>query len=202
MLSYISAQLLPATRTIPPRLGIAASEKDVLQGIEDILGGYKCTKSDRSLWEEYLSILQRIASLDSLFDFFASLQQLFKARIPDDGAAQITLSRTSLIGAFVRRSSLDFDKLSFQDAIYLWQAFANVKTTISFGRLPDDHGSEEAAAAEGVAAADALSGGRISTILDRQHNHVNNNAQDLERLISFQITQMQSTLRESRKVLY
>ena len=192
ILSFISSHLLPTSQALQQSLGTSAKDKDALPKVVTLLKGRGCTRGDQSLLQEFLMIVQRIASLDSLFDFFGSLQKLFRITAPESDPGQITLTRTSLLGSFVRRAYLEFEKLSFQNAIYLWQAFQGVRGSISFVDVLGNEGYQEAAMVDELFVADKCSGGKISRILGRQPSHVDSGPDDLERLIIFQVGQMQS----------
>ena len=195
VLSFLSAHLLPATHSLSVASSVSSSASDVINEIKTILKDYQCAKSDNSLWTEFLRIQHRIANLDALFDFFASLDQLFKTRdAGGESGSQIVLTRTSLLGSFVRHNRLEFEKLSFQNVVKLWQNFEALKRSIESEQGFPSFSSEDTEPVDGVEAADIASGGRISRILAPSVEDLEDRlSADSERLLVFQINQMQST---------
>lgn len=88
----------------------------------------------RTLWDLFLTKLWDIDSLDALHVFFERrIYLLAKTReaikedtemgIPPPSPDMILLSRTSPFGTFVRRTQLEFTRLKFHDALNLWKSF-------------------------------------------------------------------------------
>ncbi|RYP23668.1 hypothetical protein DL765_000964 [Monosporascus sp. GIB2] len=165
----------------------------------------------RSLWYVFLDKLWKIDSLDALHAFFERCTELLaktKEELRRDaemgtlapGPEVILLSRNSPFGAFVRRSQLEFTRLRFHDAFELWKGFVKYrqttaayyrKKTPSFQRLSFDNvllagehdwGSGVEAVAS-VAYGDMLRDDPISTLPV--------STDDIEKLLEFQIDQMQ-----------
>ena len=155
----------------------------------------------RSLWDDFLQNLWRLKSLDAMFDFFRSLPLLLCVRAFPDNVHQgsrehpIVPSATSLIGTFLRRAVLEFERLSFEDTISLWQNFElfrrpTLETNPSLGRDFDDKDGQ-------VRFWDEASDEGISAVLNRNLQISDSGAPatssyDVEKLITFQIDKIQS----------
>jgi anaphase-promoting complex subunit 5 len=171
----------------------------------------------RTLWDLFLKKLWDIDSLDALHVFFERRANLLAKKrdelkadtdlgIPPPSPDMILLSRTSPFGAFVRRSQLEFTRLKFQDALNLWKSFivyrqvtlpqwrkrnANAgpwsfDAVLHKGDQIEEWGEHALETFTGVAYGTLLSNpeeveGLVST-------------DDVEKLLEFQIEQMQSEL--------
>ena len=88
----------------------------------------------RTIWDLLLKKLWETNSSDALYGFFDNLSFIL-ARPRDDlsrdeqtsGQKCILLSRTSPLGAFVRRSQLEFTRLQFHDVIGIWNNFIHFR---------------------------------------------------------------------------
>ncbi|KAI1417441.1 anaphase-promoting complex subunit 5-domain-containing protein [Hypoxylon sp. FL1857] len=165
----------------------------------------------RSLWYVFLDRLWKIDSLDALHEFFENCTSLLAKTkdelrqdslegIPVPGPEVILLSRNSPFGAFVRRSQLEFTRLRFHDAFELWKDFVKYrqttaayyrKKTPSFQRLSFDNvlltGENEWGA--GVEAIASVTYGDM--LRDDPNSTLPVSTDDIEKLLEFQIEQMQ-----------
>ncbi|KAL7621568.1 APC5 protein [Parahypoxylon ruwenzoriense] len=165
----------------------------------------------RSLWYVFLDRLWKIDSLDALHEFFDHCSGLLaktkeelrhdaESGIPAPGPEVILLSRNSPFGAFVRRSQLEFTRLRFHDAFELWKGFVRYrqttaayyrKKTPSFQRLSFDHvlltGENDWGA--GVEAVASVAYGDM--LRDDPNSTLPVSTDDIEKLLEFQIEQMQ-----------
>ncbi|KAI1483426.1 hypothetical protein K445DRAFT_61104 [Daldinia sp. EC12] len=165
----------------------------------------------RSLWYVFLDRLWKIDSLDSLHEFFDHCSALLaKTRdelrhdaemgIPAPAPEVILLSRNSPFGAFVRRSQLEFTRLRFHDAFELWKDFVKYrqvtatyyrKKTPSFQRLSFDNVllTGENDWGSGVEAIASVTYGDM--LRDDPTSTLPVSTDDIEKLLEFQIEQMQ-----------
>jgi anaphase-promoting complex subunit 5 len=168
----------------------------------------------RSLWDAFLKKLWDINSLDALHVFFDQRSNLLQKPkeemaidaemgIPPPSDNMILLSRTSPFGAYVRRAKVEFARLQFHDAASLWKSFTAYRqvtlTTwrkrnpqtgpwafdIVMEQADEVYGQDVAqsfydVAYKSTASPSSEMTGLIST-------------KDVERLLEFQIEQMQST---------
>ncbi|KAI1437015.1 anaphase-promoting complex subunit 5-domain-containing protein [Xylaria sp. CBS 124048] len=165
----------------------------------------------RNLWYVFLHKLWRIDSLDALHEFFNDCSRLLaktkdelrrdaELGIPPSPPDVILLSHNSPFGAFVRRSQLEFTRLRFHDTTELWKDFVKYrqttaayykKKTPNFQKLSFDNvlltgESEWGPAVEAIASVaygDMLGDDLNATIPV--------STDDIERLLEFQIEQMQ-----------
>lgn len=169
----------------------------------------------RSLWDLFLKKLWEIDSLDALHIFFERrsdlvaksrelLQQEAEAGIEAPNGSQILLSRTSPCGSFVRRAQLEFTRLRFHDALSLWKSFiAYRKETFHFWRkrhnnagtwsfdaalndIDEECGHDATQSLASITYRDSLAASEDET------NYVSTD--DIERVLEFQVEQMQSML--------
>lgn len=188
-----------------------------IKDFERVLAGHPAVSDlpGRSLWDVFVKKLWCINSLDSLHVFFGNrsallaktreMEQLDAAMgNPPSEPHAIRFSRSSPFGVFVRRAQLEFARLKFQDAAALWKCFITYrqptlsawkKRNPSAGAWSFDAVMEEESEEWGpevlqtfvnVAYDDAVNrdghiGGLVST-------------NDVEKLLEFQIEQMQSKL--------
>ncbi|OTB04690.1 hypothetical protein M426DRAFT_150567 [Hypoxylon sp. CI-4A] len=165
----------------------------------------------RSLWYVFLDRLWKIDSLDALHEFFSKCSGLLakskdelrhdaEMGIPTPGPEVIMLSRNSPFGAFVRRSQLEFTRLQFNHAFDLWKDFVKYRQTTatyyrkkapSFHRLSFDNVllTSEDDWGQGVDAVASVAYG--SMLNDDPNSTLPVSTDDIEKLLEFQIEQMQ-----------
>ncbi|KAI0487263.1 anaphase-promoting complex subunit 5-domain-containing protein [Xylaria cf. heliscus] len=165
----------------------------------------------RNLWYVFLHKLWKIDSLDALHGFFDDCSALLaktkeelrrdaELGVPALAPEVIQLSRNSPFGAFVRRSQLEFTRLRFHDTIELWKDFVKYrqttaayyrKKTPTFQRLSFDNvlltGENEWG--QGVEAIASVAYGDM--LRDDSNATMPVSTDDIEKLLEFQIDQMQ-----------
>ena len=202
VLSFILSYLLP-----PKHHRIYRSSSIHPASIEDF---HKATVAwtsgipGRTIWDLLLKKLWTIDSLDALHVFFDGLSKLMsKSReelrkdeendIPP-GPGQIRISKTSPLGTFVRKAQLEFTRLQLDDSIELWKNFVlHRQPTFRFWqrRNPDQaRHSFDANLADGF-------DGEVHDILYSDVEagnckHASASTDDMDKLIEYQIDQMQS----------
>ncbi|KAI1449136.1 anaphase-promoting complex subunit 5-domain-containing protein [Annulohypoxylon stygium] len=165
----------------------------------------------RSLWYAFLDRLWKIDSLDALHEFFERCSDLLaktkdelrrdeQEGLPIPGPEVILLSRNSPFGAFVRRSQLEFTRLRFHDAFELWKDFVKYrqttaayyrKKTPSFQRLSFDHVLLAGENEWGPGVEDVASVAYGDMLRDDASSTLPVSTDDIEKLLEFQIEQMQ-----------
>lgn len=172
----------------------------------------------RSLWYVFLDKLWKINSLDALHEFFERRGDLL-ARTKEEQRREaemgieppspetIVLSRNSPFGAFVRRAQLEFNRLRFEHAYELWKDFVKYrqttaayyrKKTPSFQRLSFDNVLLEGEHAWGEGL-DAIANVAYGDMLrDDPNSTLPVSTDDIEKLLEFQIEQMQSKFSPKR----
>ncbi|KAK6085380.1 Anaphase-promoting complex subunit 5 [Seiridium cupressi] len=180
---------------------------------EKVLSPYTAASGmpGRSLWYVFLDKLWKINSLDALHEFFEHrLDILAKTKeesrrdaemgIEPPGPETIVLSRNSPFGAFVRRAQLEFTRLRFHNGFELWKDFVKYrqttaayyrKKTPSFQRLSFDNVLVEGEHGwgEGIEAIASVAYGDM--LRDDPTSTLPVSTDDIEKLLEFQIEQMQ-----------
>lgn len=143
ILSFIVSNLLPPSLPKPRDHSSSNETQEdranfiiSIEDFERLLGAYPSASGlpGRTLWDIFLMKLWDINSLHALHVFFERRSHLLiKTRedtqidtdigIPPPSQAMILLSRASPFGAFVRRAQLEFTRLKFQDTLNLWTSF-------------------------------------------------------------------------------
>ncbi|KAF2205108.1 hypothetical protein GQ43DRAFT_67384 [Delitschia confertaspora ATCC 74209] len=139
ILSFILSHLVPLVSS-NARSTHSAVYQNVgfsIQAFEDVLLGHASTMPGRTVLDVFLRRMWEINSFDALHDLFSNLGELLMRTREDaerEAAAgvvhpvdQIFLSRTSPLGAFIRRARLEFTRLQFHDAMKLWSAFISYR---------------------------------------------------------------------------
>ena len=204
VLSFLVSHLLPFD-------SLGAQPNGFVIPFEDFKSdslSHPSTIPGRTVWDLLLKKLWDITSfeaLHSLFDeswtFFGNILEATPDETNEHGPSRpgrIRLSMRSPLGAFVRRSQLEFTRLQFHDGIALWKAFATYrepKLSPERRRNPpaDEHGFDV------VDLCNRTNSGPSVAVLAR-HNLTEPNFQeakasidDFEKLLEFQVDVMQST---------
>lgn len=217
ILAFVLNQLLPSTLKAQKESLSPDSLPFILdlEAFEKILSAHPAAGiPGRTLWDYFLQKLWAIDSLDALhvyFDTRTSLLTKTKEESKKDSetgvltpsAETITLSRTSPFGSFVRRSKVEFERLRFSDALALWMAFARwrqeskaywLRRNGGEGRWAGDKALHEGKEDWGDEATEMLElvayGGFKLTDIDDGGVSTD----DVEKLLEFQVEQMQSEL--------
>lgn len=174
----------------------------------------------RTLWDSFLTKLWSIDTLDALHVFLDRRSHLLarthedqmrdeEMGMPPSSGEVILLSRTSPFGAFVRRCQLEFARLQLNNSMDLWRAFiAYRRPTLPFWRkrnpkapvdgwkgfdavLNLEEGNWQNEDLARVAYGDLMDGCGVESELVSTH--------DVEKLLEFQVDQMQSKSSNSLK---
>lgn len=160
----------------------------------------------RRLWDLFLSKLWAIDSLDALHEFFDSRSSLLATKEdiehmvdPEQGAqtSRVPLLPISPLALFVRRAQLEFNRLQFSDTSNLWkelivyrQSTASAwmrrnpsSSPVRFDKVLDICEQDWGA---GAASIETIAYGDLSSSCPPVSAHF------LDRLIEFQVAQMQS----------
>lgn len=211
VLSFLVASLFP----IDSAESSASSRKWEKQcsvsitDLEEALSVHPSSIPGRSVWDLFLKKIWSLDSCDALEVFFSEISEmLVKTREEqihdrDNGLALETgtmrLSRCSPLGTFVRRAQLEFTRLQFHDSVKLWKGFVKYRlptyqmwarrnpsdeqtpVDINLFELDLDPSSELAQVVYGNIEDDSEDEQYVST-------------KDVERLLEFQVGELQSIL--------
>lgn len=217
VLSFILSQLLPATARSQPREPASPQTLPFildLKSFETLLTAHPAASGlpGRSLWDHFLKKLWEVDSLDALHSFFANRTNLLaKTRdevkkdgelgIPPSSEKRILLSRTSPFGSFVRRSKIEFERLRFNDALALWTALTRwregsrtywTRRNGGLGRWAGDRALEEGEEEWGTDATELLELVAYGGLSLEDETAGSVSTDDVEKLLEFQVEQMQS----------
>jgi anaphase-promoting complex subunit 5 len=222
ILSFIISHLLPSSLPKPHNTLPGEKQQDSRHNfaipIEDyrrLLSAYSSASGvpGRTLWDLFLKKLWAIDSLHALHEFF-DLRQVLLTKTREEAQKEVDagvappnedavlISRTSPIGAFIRRANIEFTRLKFHDSFSLWKSFLSYRQptlpawqkrnphmgNFSFDsvlRVGDEEWEPDALEqVANVAYGDFLS--------DQNRSEGFNSTDDVEKLLEFQIEQMQS----------
>ncbi|KAL8675261.1 MAG: hypothetical protein Q9168_000382 [Polycauliona sp. 1 TL-2023] len=163
------------------------------------------------MWDLLLKLLWTIDSLDALYVFFNELPLLLEK--PVDGNTdtsdhlehsqqkRMLFSRNSPLGAFVRRSQLEFTRLQFSDGSALWRSFIiyRAPTLAAWKRRNPAIGPysyDSNLQAESIDPNRTLSTLVYGTLplnnsKDGMLKHGNTSTDDMEKLLEYQVSRMQ-----------
>lgn len=150
LISLYTESVVPSTATIPvlsflvfnvlPTVSSGNGKESHQDGSAAAVEAFRRTTAalvsgipGRTIWDLLLSHLWKINSLDALHGFFDGLEHLLQ-RTPDElqrhgvegidtNPNRMLLSRVSPLGAFVRRTQIEFTRLQFHDAVTIWKDF-------------------------------------------------------------------------------
>lgn len=158
----------------------------------------------RTVWDLLLNKLWEVTSFDAFHIFFDDLSLLLERPrdeqdiedLEESKASQIRLSRTSPLGAFVRRSQLEFTRLQFHDDVALWKSFVMYRhSTLAQWRRRHpgvgdniDTNLPGAAGEHNELVRDAVYG----EVISRGSGKSSVSTEDVEKLLEYQVDQMQS----------
>lgn len=211
ILSFLVSHVLPVSSA-------DAQNKSILQSshvptIEDI---QKATISQasgipgRTIWDLLLNKLWKINSFDALHAFFDQLSLLLQ-KTPEEQQQQAEdgielnpngtrLSKASPLGSFVRRAQLEFTRLQFHDGVALWRNLVVYRAPTlpqwkrrnqAAGHISFDSNLQVEHLDLGDRLTDVVYGNSAHGI---KHD-ASISTDDVEKLLEYQIDQMQSTVR-------
>lgn len=205
VVKFITARLLPEN-TGPAQSKVGAQIHTSLT-LDDLKSLFEAVSSSafQEHWEEFVNRLWAIDNIDQLFDFFHNLKELFVRRDTFRNQSEhrepTLVTKTSLIGIFLRRAMLEFERLNFHETVSLFQGFQSFREPTravrdSSKRTTTAH--QDRSVAE-QAEVDELTLGKVSEILTQasersEADFESVSSSDLERLLRFQVEQMQSKL--------
>ena len=219
ILSFVVNQVLPSS--YPKNLQQPPSSNHLpffldIKAFETLLSAHPSASGHpgRSLWDHFLTKLWRIDSLNALHEFFAQRGNLLaKSRddakrdgdlgIPPPSGEMILLSRTSPFGTFVRRSIVEFERLRLSDTIQLWAAFVRWRLETKAywsrrsgetGRWAGDRVLTQGEEEWGTTGAEMLELVAYGTSHPDMGDEGKVSTDDVEKLLEFQVEQMQSEL--------
>lgn len=209
VLSFLMSCLSPLGSDASSSLNRGDSNYIVaIDDLEDALSSKASSIPGRSIWDLFLKKIWSIDSCDALEVFFTEISDILvksreeQIRDRDNGLAPETgrmrLSRCSPLGAFVRRAQLEFTRLQFHDSVKLWKGFVHYrlptyrvwsKKNPSTERDPVDINLLEL----NLDSTSHLAQVAYGNIEMQEEDGIYVSTKDVERLLEFQIGELQST---------
>ena len=198
ILSFLVSHVLPSTSTSSPSVSASI---DALQQATVI---HASGIPGRTVWDLLLNKLWEINSFDALHVFFENLSLLLQKPQGDQGIEEdnvaglprIRLSRVSPLGAFVRRSQLEFTRLQFHDGVNLWKSFVGYRDPTLASWRRRHHGVSNAIdinlQEDATESTQRISSIAYSGSMVKGHESASVSTEDVEKLLEFQVDQMQS----------
>lgn len=213
ILSFLVSHVLPINSTASQNKSSRQSSHIAI-AIEDF---QKATISlefsipGRTIWDRLLNKLWELNSFDALHVFFDRLLLLLQ-ETPEEqqqqqdagdriesNANRMRLSRASPMGLFVRRAQLEFTRLQFHDGVTLWRNFVVYraptlpqwkKRNRVAGHMSFDANLQEEHLDQGDRLTDVIYG----ELAHKVKQDASFSTEDVEKLLEYQIDQMQSTV--------
>ncbi|KAL4906919.1 hypothetical protein BDW74DRAFT_130146 [Aspergillus multicolor] len=207
VLSFLVAYLSPLSAGDAPASHSWSAQYSV--SVEDLERALKARPSSvpgRSIWDLFLRKIWSIDSCDALELFFTEISgTLAKTReeqirerdaglAPESGCMR--LAWCSPLGAFVRRSQLEFTRLQFHDSVRLWKGFVKYRlpTYRAWARRnpSDDQAFVDINLLElGLDTSSHLAQVAYGSIEDDEEDDRYVSTKEVERLLEFQIGELQ-----------
>lgn len=211
VLSFLVSHVLPVS-SVASQNSSSLRPRQVTLAIEDFQEAtisHVSGRPGRTIWDLLLDKMWKINSLDALHIFFDTLSSLLQ-ELPDeqqqhaeDGheskSNRMRLSRASPMGSFVRRAQLEFTRLQFHDGVMLWRKFVAYRAPT----LPQWKKRNQAADPisfdanlqhENLELGDQLTDVVYGELAHGAGHDVSISTEDVEKLLEYQIDQMQSTV--------
>ncbi|KAF2034414.1 hypothetical protein EK21DRAFT_85454 [Setomelanomma holmii] len=194
--SASSARGRRATSLVAPQQDSTFS----IDAFEDVLQSHSSSMPGRTLLDLFLKHMWEMNSFHALHELMDSLGELLSAPAPADNpeeAAQdrICLSKTSPLGAFVRRARLEFTRLQFDDAMKLWSSFIKYRAPTAqwTKRLAGlaSSGVDQVAAEMGLRPGDGLYEIAYGHLEEQEEEGEELSTDDLDRILDFQLDRLQ-----------
>lgn len=210
VLSFLISHILPLRPGESPRSPRAFTRDKKhavsLDELEEVLSYHTSSIPGRSVWDLLLRKMWSLDCCDALETFFAEIHQIVeKSREEqihdrDNGIEPVSdrmlLSRSSPLGAFVRRAQLEFTRLQFHDSVKLWRGFVKYRmpTYRAWARRHPSGG--ESAVDINLAELGLDSDSPIGQVVYRNIDYDSDDeagvsTKDVEQLLSFQVEELQ-----------
>lgn len=164
----------------------------------------------RTIWDLLLNKLWKLNSFDALHVFFDNLSLLLQ-KTPEEQQQQaedgvepnpnhMRLSRASPMGSFVRRAQLEFTRLQFHDGISLLRNLVDYRAPTLPQWKRRNQGAGHISFDSNLLEEDLGLGDRLTDVVYGKVVHgtkhdASISTDDVEKLLEYQIDQMQSTVR-------
>ena len=208
-LSFLVSHVLPVSSAdIHNNLTLQSSHVPAIEDLQKATISQVSGIPGRTIWDLLLNKLWKINSFDALHVFFDDLSLLLQ-KTPEEPQAEdgiepnpkrMRLSRASPMGSFVRRAQLEFTRLQFHDGVTLWKNLVVYRAPTlpqwkrrnqAAGHISFDSNLQE----EHLDLGDRLTDVVYGESTYRVKHDASISTDDVEKLLEYQIDQMQSTVR-------
>jgi len=153
----------------------------------------------RTLLDHFLKQMWEMNSFDALHALFDGILDLLAPPPPaaqdEDAPDRIHLSKTSPLGAFVRRAHLEFTRLQFDDSMKLWSSFIKYRSPTAqwTKRLAGlaSSGVDAVMSEMGLRAGDDLYEAAYGHLNEQDEEGAGMSQDDLDRILDFQLDRLQ-----------
>lgn len=209
ILSFLISHILPDASHPSELPGAGTNHAVPITAFEATLAAHGSGIPGRTIWDLFLKKLWSSNCADSLELFMSNIplllaksrEQLLHDRESGEESSEQRgrIQRTSPLGAFIRRSHLEYTRLQFHDAGALWQTFLAY-------RLPTKQAWERRNPSIGRSSLDAnfsdlyidsshpiaqIMYGQLATEAEDERSL---STYDVEKLLEFQVSELQSTV--------
>ncbi|KMP00275.1 anaphase-promoting complex subunit 5 [Coccidioides immitis RMSCC 2394] len=209
LLSFFMSHLLPLdSQDSKSRILEGGAHTISIKEFEEVTSSLTSSIPGRTVWDLFLKRLWQLDCLDSLEEFFGLVSDLVtktredQLRDQNSGMApepgKMRFSRTSPLGMFIRRAQLEYARLQFHDSVALWRAFIRYRMPTYYAwakRNPMDSQTKvdvnlvELGLDVDSPLAKVVYGDLEN---DEEDTKVSLSTKDMERLLEFQVEEMQS----------
>ncbi|CAE7205465.1 hypothetical protein PTNB73_07123 [Pyrenophora teres f. teres] len=202
ILSFILSNRLPsAPSSARPQRSTSSNQQDTafsIDAFEHVLQEHASSMPGRTLLDQFLKQMWEMNSFDSLHTLFDGILDLIAPAPPtaqdEEASDRIHLSKTSPLGAFVRRAHLEFTRLQFDDSMKLWSSFIKYRAPTAqwTKRLAGlaSSGVDSVISEMGLRPGDDLYEAAYGH-LDEQEEGAGMSQEDLDRILEFQLDRLQ-----------
>ncbi|KAL8659686.1 MAG: hypothetical protein Q9226_000311 [Calogaya cf. arnoldii] len=210
ILSFVISYLLPVhSRTSKDDESISQDGFTVsIQKLQSATIPYASAIPGRTVWDLLLKQLWTINSLDALHAFFTGLPLLLEKPLDgntdasdDQKPDRMLFSRNSPLGAFIRRSQLEFTRLQFHDGSNLWKSLIiyraptlavwKRRNPAAGPRSYDSNLQPDSFDSDGSLSYLVYGSLSSGTSKDGMLKHGNTSIDDMEKLLDYQVSRMQ-----------
>lgn len=209
VLSFLVSHILPLGSSERASLSFKRDRNHAvsIQEFEETLSPHASSIPGRSIWDLFLKKIWSLDCCDALEVFFSNISSIVEKtreeqiQDRDNGIAPVTdrmlLTRCSPLGAFVRRAQLEFTRLQFHDSVKLWRGFIKYRLP-TFRAWARRNPSSEQTAIDvnlldlGVDSSSHLAQVVYGNIGDDLEAEAGISTKDVERLLEFQVGELQS----------
>ncbi|KAI2477807.1 anaphase-promoting complex protein [Pyrenophora tritici-repentis] len=203
ILSFILSNSIPSARSSArPQRSTSSNQQDTafsIDAFEHVLQEHASSMPGRTLLDHFLKQMWEMNSFDSLHALFDGILDLIAPAPPtahdEEASDRVYLSKTSPLGAFVRRAHLEFTRLQFDDSMKLWSSFIKYRAPTAqwTKRLAGlaSSGVDSVISEMGLHPGDDLYEAAYGHLDEQEEEGAGMGQDDLNRILEFQLDRLQ-----------